>query len=257
MSDTVVALHLDDDNPWPGLAHYTEASQDYFHGRDRDVADLLQLLRLSPSSCCTASRGWAKSSMLQAGALRLRDALFLPVPRLNYAEGAEPPLHQALTRLMQKLPSPAVTPTPGPNESLWRTSSGASGRSDCRKLPLTPVLVFDSLRRCFPTVARPSTSSGFWTAWPTSLVTACPAHWPTTPAPPERLNLRRSNTASCCLSVRTSLTRSRVGAAGRLPKHEALDLKPMTPKLAIAAVGRRARPSEGLAEEIVNFVLGR
>ena len=36
-------LKLDDQNPWPGLAAYDEASRHYFHGREQDAAELLHI----------------------------------------------------------------------------------------------------------------------------------------------------------------------------------------------------------------------
>ena len=97
MAEAPAALHLDDDNPWPGLDSYSEAAQKWFHGRDTDSAEMLRLIRQSAFVMLYGKSGLGKSSMLKAGVFpALREARFLPVYlRLDYTEGAEqPPLQQ-------------------------------------------------------------------------------------------------------------------------------------------------------------------
>jgi len=36
---------LDRDNPWPGLAAFTEQEAGFFHGRDGEADDLLDIVR--------------------------------------------------------------------------------------------------------------------------------------------------------------------------------------------------------------------
>src|SRR5262245_44680364 len=71
---------LDDQNPWPGLAAYGEASAKYFHGRDEEATELLRLIRLAPLAVLYAKSGLGKSSLLQAGLFpMLRDEHYLPI----------------------------------------------------------------------------------------------------------------------------------------------------------------------------------
>jgi len=264
MPATVVALQLDDDNPWPGLAQYTEASQDYFHGRDRDVAELLQLLRLSPFVMLYGKSGLGKSSMLQAGAFpRLRDALCLPVYlRLNYSERAEPPLQQALARLMQEIATAGRdAPTPEPNESLWaylQRRERPIWTAD--NFPLTPVLVFDQFEEVFSHGGSPEHVKWVLDSIADLVGNRLPRALADDPSAAERLNLQTQQYL-VVLSFRSDFL-DKVTSWERqasLPKHEALDLSGMTREIAIAAVEKAGAAvlEPGVAKEIVNFVVGR
>ena len=39
---------IDRDNPWPGLASFTEDQRAFFHGRDDEILDLTQLAERRP-----------------------------------------------------------------------------------------------------------------------------------------------------------------------------------------------------------------
>jgi hypothetical protein len=72
--------HLDAQNPWPGLAAYTEVSRGFFHGRSQEAEELECLVRRAPLVVLYGGSGLGKSSLLQAGLFqRLRSADMLPV----------------------------------------------------------------------------------------------------------------------------------------------------------------------------------
>ena len=55
---------LDTDNPWPGLAAFREADQDFFYGREQETVGLLRLVRREWSTeigpvdlMCTSAEG--------------------------------------------------------------------------------------------------------------------------------------------------------------------------------------------------------
>ena len=148
------ALHLDEDNPWPGLAAYDEGSQRFFHGRETDSAELLRLIRLAPFVALYGKSGLGKSSMLQAGLFpELRAGRFLPVYlRLDYSDTASLPLlEQAALRLRQEIDATGADAPPlAPGESLWaylQRREWPIWTAD--NFPLTPVLVFDQFEEVF------------------------------------------------------------------------------------------------------------
>ncbi len=154
MDDSRGGLQLDADNPWPGLASYDEASRRFFYGRERDTAELLRLIRLSPLVALYGKSGLGKSSMLQAGVFpKLRQERFLPVHlRLDYSEGSrQTPLEQAAGRLRDEIDAFGHdAPSLDSGEGLWaylQRRDRPIWSSD--NFPLTPVLVFDQFEEVF------------------------------------------------------------------------------------------------------------
>jgi WD40 repeat protein len=96
----VTSSAVDADNPWPGLASFTEDSRAFFFGREKETEELVRLIRRNTLTVLFGRSGLGKSSLLQAGAFPpLRDADFLPLyVRLDHGlkvEGASRPLsHQ-------------------------------------------------------------------------------------------------------------------------------------------------------------------
>jgi tetratricopeptide (TPR) repeat protein len=107
---------VDAQNPWPGLAAYTEELHDYFFGRSSECEELLRRVRREPITILFGASGLGKTSLLHAGLFPfLRWEGFLPIPiRLVHATDAED-----LTEQVRK-----ALPAAGPNsltevESLW------------------------------------------------------------------------------------------------------------------------------------------
>ena len=123
VATSVAPSALNDENPWPGLDSYTEATSAWFHGRDADSFEMLRLVHQSPIVMLYGKSGLGKSSMLQAGVFpALRKLHHLPVYlRLDYTERAElPPLQQALARLLQEAAAWGIdAEPPEPGEGLW------------------------------------------------------------------------------------------------------------------------------------------
>src|SRR5436190_11557230 len=86
------ATALDRENPWPGLAPFTEAQSAQFFGRDAEIKTLSRRVQGDPLTVLFGQSGLGKSSLLQAGVFpRLRSADFCPVYlRLDHAPGAPP-----------------------------------------------------------------------------------------------------------------------------------------------------------------------
>jgi hypothetical protein len=83
---------VDAQNPWPGLAPFTEELKDFFHGRAEEADELLRRVGRRDLTVLFGQSGLGKSSLLQAGLFpRLRAEGYLPVPiRLDHAAAAPP-----------------------------------------------------------------------------------------------------------------------------------------------------------------------
>ncbi len=154
-SPPISSSAIDRDNPWPGLAPFTEDQGAYFHGRDDEIDDLTQLARLRALVVLFGQSGLGKSSLLQAGVFpRLRANGFCPVYiRLDHAENAPSPTEQIRTLLLSETAKVGTWTKPGmakPGETLWELFHhrddrliGSGGR------PIIPVLVFDQFEELF------------------------------------------------------------------------------------------------------------
>jgi hypothetical protein len=145
---------LDDQNPWPGLDAYDEASARYFHGRKREAAELLRLVRLAPLTALYSKSGLGKSSLLQAGLFPLlRNQHYLPVYlHINFSDDAPPPpLVQIAGRIEEELArAEAEFPQRAPDEGLWNYLHRKDMEIWSRdNFQLTPLLVFDQFEELF------------------------------------------------------------------------------------------------------------
>lgn len=145
--------HLQD-NPWMGLAFYTEQNQSLFFGRQKESADLLRLLQRDTLTVLFGRSGMGKTSLLRAGLIpRLRQNTFFPVIlRIDYADNALPPVEQvkALTIEAARISGIDVENISacGPDATLWEffhTVEFWGVRNDI----LTPVLIFDQFEELF------------------------------------------------------------------------------------------------------------
>ena len=250
-------------HPWPGPSAYSEDAQLYFHGRDRETAELLRLIRLSPFVALYGKSGLGKTSMLQAGVFpQLRKARFLPFYlRLDYTESnAEPPLQQALSQLSKQVAACSADP-PIPGEGLWAYLQ----RRDrpfwtVDNYPLTPVLVFDQFEEVFSRGGSPAHVKAVLAAIADLAGNRLTAELADDHDSQRRLNLE-SQQYRVVLSFRSDYL-AEVESWERqanLPKHEALHLKAMARETAIEAVERAGAAvlEPGVATQIVEFVLAR
>jgi tetratricopeptide (TPR) repeat protein len=144
---------LDAENPWPGLMAFTEATRDYFHGRDAEAAELLRRVRRERLTILFGQSGLGKTSLLSAGLFpRLRAADFLPVyRRLDFANPRLPPVAQIKQALAEELTRHDIEgPAPHCQGTLWAYFHGKETEFWSRRNRLvTPVLVLDQFEEIF------------------------------------------------------------------------------------------------------------
>ena len=143
---------LDAQNPWPGLAAFTEGDQGFFRGREREADELARLVRRERLTVLFGRSGLGKSSLLGAGLFpRLRQDLHLPVYlRVGYAARATP-RQQVWSALAAACAAASVqAPPPEADETLWAYFHRAgAGFWNPRRRALLPVLVFDQFEELF------------------------------------------------------------------------------------------------------------
>src|SRR5688572_8719726 len=124
------AAAVDRDNPWPGLASFTEDLRGFFFGREKETEELVRLIRRNTLTVLFGQSGLGKSSLLQAGAFPLlREADFLPLYiRLDHTlaiDNRQSPIGNSLAdqvkaALVDAFKSVgADAPAPRADESLW------------------------------------------------------------------------------------------------------------------------------------------
>ncbi|MSU50453.1 MAG: hypothetical protein EXS37_15440 [Opitutus sp.] len=152
---------VDRENPWPGLASFTEDSRAFFFGREKETEELVRLVRRNTLTVLFGQSGLGKSSLLQAGAFpHLREADFLPLYlRLDHAapignrqseigHSLADQVKSALTAAFAS--AGADAPAFRADETLWEYFH----RKDidiwsAKNRLLTPVLAFDQFEEIF------------------------------------------------------------------------------------------------------------
>ena len=146
---------IDRDNPWPGLATFTEDQRAYFHGRDEEIIDLTQLAERRPLVVLFGQSGLGKSSILQAGVFpRMRTDGFCPIYiRLDHGDAAPSPTEQIKAMVRTETAKWGTWTKPGvaqPGETLWEFFHHRDDRLlDRDGLGVVPVLVFDQFEELF------------------------------------------------------------------------------------------------------------
>src|ERR1700682_863007 len=87
---------VDGENPWLGLASFSEETRAYFHGRDDEIAELARRVQRKLLTVLFGQSGLGKTSILRAGLVpRLRAQGHCPVSvRIDYAAEAPEPADQ-------------------------------------------------------------------------------------------------------------------------------------------------------------------
>jgi len=149
------AASVDAENPWLGLASFTEATREFFHGREEEVAELARRIQRKLLTLLFGKSGLGKTSILSAGiAPRLRPLGFCPVyVRIDYSRDTPPPaeqIKQAIFRASEASGTWTHVGVAVPGESLWEflhhrgdVLHDASGRT------LMPLLIFDQFEEIF------------------------------------------------------------------------------------------------------------
>ena len=154
MSIDVTAMPVEPQNPWPGLAPYTEQQHELFFGRESEIEEILRLIQRETLTVLFGRSGSGKSSLLHAGVFpRLRSGMYFPVLlRLNFADPDVDPVEQvkAITLAtaqkggfdVESRVSQAFTPT------LWEFFHDTDFWGP-RNDRVTPLLVFDQFEEAF------------------------------------------------------------------------------------------------------------
>ncbi len=147
------SANLSPQNPWPGLRAFTEEDREFFFGRERETAELLDLVQRSPVVVLYGQSGLGKTSLLQAGLFPgLKRFDFLPIRlRFDHSDGAPPLADQVKAAISSELDRGNITgPRPSAGETLWEYFH----RNDVdfwgpRNRLLTPVMVLDQFEEVF------------------------------------------------------------------------------------------------------------
>jgi hypothetical protein len=148
------ARTVDAQNPWPGLAAFTEEQQAYFFGRGEEAGEVLRRVKRKTLTVLFGMSGLGKTSLLQAGVFpRLRRDGYLPVyVRLDYRDGAPDLSAQIKTELARALEAADLADPvlPSADETLWeyfhRRDSVLAGRDG---QPRSLALAFDQFEELF------------------------------------------------------------------------------------------------------------
>jgi hypothetical protein len=143
----------DPENPWPGLASFTESDSPFFHGRNDEAEELLRLIRRDSLTMLYGQSGLGKTSLLQAGLFpKLRDECFLPVPvRIVYSDTALAPEEQIRDALADALWAAEIDAfAPRDGASLWAYLHRRDIELwNSRNRLITPVFVLDQFEEVF------------------------------------------------------------------------------------------------------------
>jgi tetratricopeptide (TPR) repeat protein len=154
-SDPSTAPAVDPQNPWLGLASFTEDTRAYFHGREEEIGELCRRVQRKLLTVLFGQSGLGKTSILRAGLVpRLRPEGYCPVyVRVDYGPDSPPPSEQIKRAILRATETAGHWTRPGVadrNESLWEflhhrddLLRDATGRT------LVPLLIFDQFEEIF------------------------------------------------------------------------------------------------------------
>ena len=146
---------VDGNNPWLGLASFTEETRSYFFGRDDEIAELARRVQRKLLTVLFGQSGLGKTSILRAGLVpRLRAQGYCPVyVRIDYGADAPEPaaqIKQAISRTARRAGEWTQAGVAVEGESLWEflhhrddVLQDESGNT------LVPLLIFDQFEEIF------------------------------------------------------------------------------------------------------------
>ncbi|MFM9962820.1 MAG: hypothetical protein ACKV2Q_16545 [Planctomycetaceae bacterium] len=137
---------VDREHPWLGLRPFTESTQQFFFGRDREIADLFVRIRENPLTVLYGQSGLGKTSLIGAGLVpKLRiEGYCLAVIRLRFQSNEESLLAQTRRALAECMDHPDVADG---EATLWESLHRVTVRS--RLEQAMPVIVFDQFEEVF------------------------------------------------------------------------------------------------------------
>jgi len=261
------------DNPWLGLASFTEETRAYFFGREEEVAELARRVQRKLLTVLFGQSGLGKTSILRAGIVpRLRAQGYCPIyVRIDYAAGTPEPaeqIKQAIRVAARRAGEWTQAGVAVEGESLWeylhhrddvlRDESGAT---------LIPLLIFDQFEEIFTLAQSDSFGRARAARFITELADLVENR------PPKQLEARFEEDESAAarfdfarsdyrvlIALREDYLAPLEGLKKEIPSisQNRLRLAPMTGTQALAAVlqpgGRLV--SEEVAAAIVRFVAG-
>ncbi|HVH82967.1 MAG TPA: hypothetical protein VM713_01505, partial [Steroidobacteraceae bacterium] len=264
---------VDQQNPWLGLASFTEETRAYFFGRDEEVAELARRVQRKLLTILFGQSGLGKTSILRAGLVpRLRGQGYCPVyVRIDYSRDSPEPAEQIKRAIQMNARHSGQWTQAGvavEGESLWEflhhrddVLRDEAGRT------LIPLLIFDQFEELF-TLAQ---SDDFGRARAARFVAELADLVENRPPQEFEAKLEEDESASerfdfarsdyrVLIALREDYLAPLEGLKGSIPSisQNRLRLAPMTGTQALAAV---LEPGRGLvtpevAAAIVRFVAG-
>lgn len=144
---------LDKNTPWPGLLAFTEATREFFHGREEESDDLSRLVRLYRLTVLFGESGLGKTSLLKAGLFPLlRQYEFLPLyVRINYHDKGKPLIEQLWEVMERACKEEGIfLPSKAPIQTLWEYLHQESlSFAHPKGQIITPVFVLDQFEELF------------------------------------------------------------------------------------------------------------
>jgi tetratricopeptide (TPR) repeat protein len=283
---------IDADNPWLGLASFTEESQAYFFGREGEVAELTRRVQRKLLTVLFGKSGLGKTSILKAGLVPgLRAQGYFPVYlRIDYGHDSPEPAEQIKQAINHEAAGQGsfAALAVDPEESIWeflhhrevqkdrdegrRDVSAETSLGPTAPMPI-PLLIFDQFEELF-TLAQ---SDEFGRARAARFIEeladlvenrppqALEAKLDTDDSIAERFDFARSD-YRVVIALREDYLAPLESLKKQMPSlsQNRLRLAPMTGNQALEAVlqpGNRLRPgkplvTEEVAEAIVRFVAG-
>jgi Protein of unknown function (DUF1566) len=156
LSDAIARIHnCDDQHPWPALLQYEEGDHKYFRGREKQVDELLRLVRRARLSVLFGSSGLGKSSLLKAGLFPVlsRENIVPIYVRFRFDEERPDLGAQVLQAIFREAPVRGVRlpePTSKTENTLWRFFHGANTQFlDGEGRTIVLLLVLDQFEEVF------------------------------------------------------------------------------------------------------------
>lgn len=143
------------DDPWPGLAPFTEDQREYFFGREAEAAELLRRVRAHVLTILFGQSGQGKTSLVAAGLCpRLRAEDMVPIiVRLRPGESSHrlsDQVRAAIAATIRDGVIDAPDPFATPGRSLWEYLHQRGFEVwTPRNRPGTIVLIFDQFEEVF------------------------------------------------------------------------------------------------------------
>ena len=146
---------VDPQQPWLGLASFSEETQGFFHGREEEVGELSRRVQRKLLTVLFGQSGLGKTSILRAGIVpRLRPEGYCPVyVRIDYGPDSPAPAEQIKQLVFRETLGAGSWSQSGvavEGESLWEFLHHRDDMlRDAEGRTLTPLLIFDQFEEIF------------------------------------------------------------------------------------------------------------